>query len=50
MMLFSPFAFYMDRLSEGDKDIFTFGDALDDQEWKEFIIAKAEEYSARKIS
>ena len=34
----------------GDKDIFTFGDALDDQEWKQFIIQKAEGYSARKIS
>jgi tryptophan synthase beta chain len=30
----------------GDKDIFTYGEALNDQDWKEFIIEKAEEYSA----
>lgn len=30
----------------GDKDIFTIADALDDQHWKQFIRAKAEEYDA----
>jgi tryptophan synthase beta chain len=30
----------------GDKDIFTIADALGDESWKDFIVAKAEAYSA----
>lgn len=38
----------INQSGRGDKDIFTIADALDDPSWRQFIIAKAEEYRARK--
>ncbi|MBL8019866.1 MAG: tryptophan synthase subunit beta [Leptospirales bacterium] len=38
----------INQSGRGDKDIFTVADALDDPSWRQFIIAKAEEYRARK--
>ncbi len=36
----------INQSGRGDKDIFTIADAFDDKKWKEFIIAKSEEYNA----
>ncbi len=36
----------INQSGRGDKDIFTVADAVDDPEWKEFIIGKAKEYNA----
>lgn len=36
----------INQSGRGDKDIFTVAEALNDPEWKEFIIAKAEGYHA----
>ena len=34
----------INQSGRGDKDIFTIADAYDDESWKEFIIAKAQDY------
>ncbi|MGB1258387.1 MAG: hypothetical protein ACPG51_21105, partial [Thiolinea sp.] len=34
----------INQSGRADKDIFTVADAIDDPKWKQFIIAKAEEY------
>lgn len=36
----------INQSGRADKDIFTVADAIDDPKWKEFIIAKADEYKA----
>ncbi len=36
----------INQSGRGDKDIFTVADALDDAQWKAFIVAKAEAYNA----
>jgi tryptophan synthase beta chain len=36
----------INQSGRGDKDIFTVADAVNDPEWKKFIIGKAEEYNA----
>ena len=36
----------INQSGRGDKDIFTIADAIDDPEWKKFIIEKAKEYNA----
>ena len=39
----------INQSGRGDKDIFTIADALDDQKWKDFICAKADQYRQEKI-
>ncbi len=36
----------INQSGRGDKDIFTVADALEDSQWKKFIVAKAEAYNA----
>jgi tryptophan synthase beta chain len=36
----------INQSGRGDKDIFTIADALEDAQWKQFIVAKAEAYNA----
>jgi tryptophan synthase beta chain len=38
----------INQSGRGDKDIFTIADALDDQKWKDFICAKADQYRQEK--
>jgi tryptophan synthase beta chain len=38
----------INQSGRGDKDIFTIADALDDQNWKDFICAKADQYRQEK--
>ena len=40
----------INQSGRGDKDIFTVADAFSDQKWSNFIIKKAEEYSAELVS
>ena len=37
----------INQSGRADKDIFTVADAIDDPKWKQFIIAKADEYKAQ---
>jgi tryptophan synthase beta chain len=40
----------INQSGRGDKDIFTVADAFSDQQWSDFIIKKAEEYGAERVS
>lgn len=40
----------INQSGRADKDIFTVADAIDDPKWRDFIIAKADEYRAREAA